>query len=105
MNELFWESDLVLGSFAVGREHLDTIAIEAMACGRPVVHSVPKKFFEACPLEELQDPAGTAEIISRLLSSQNEKNVRVDAQLQYVNSTHSAPVLVQKLTGIYSTLK
>ena len=105
MNELFWESDLVLGSFAVGREHMDTIAIEAMACGRPVVHSVPKKFFSSCPLEELHDPAATAEIISRLLSSRNEKKARVDAQLQYVNATHSAPVLVQKLTEIYSTLR
>ena len=73
MNELFWESDLVLGSFAVGREHLDTVAIEAMACGRPVVHSVSNKVFPTCPLEELKDPASTAEIISKLLSSPKEK--------------------------------
>ena len=105
MNELFWESDLVLGSFAAGREHLDTVAIEAMACGRPVVHSVPKKFFASCPLEELQDPADTAEIISRLLSKPDEKQNRIDQQLTYVNTTHSAPVLVQKLAEIYSTFR
>jgi glycosyltransferase involved in cell wall biosynthesis len=105
MNELFWESDLVLGSFATGREHLDTIAIEAMACGRPVVHSVPKKFFASCPLEELQDPAAAAETISRLLSNPNEKKNRIDEQLRYVNTTHSAFVLVQKLIEIYSTLR
>ena len=105
MNELFWESDLVLGSFATGREHLDTVAIEAMACGRPVVHSVPKKSFASCPLEELQDPPATAEIISRLLSNPNEKKNRIDQQLSYVNTTHSAPVLVQKLTEIYSILR
>jgi glycosyltransferase involved in cell wall biosynthesis len=105
MNELFWESDLVLGSFATGREHLDTIAIEAMACGRPVVHSVSNKFFPSIPLEELQDPASTAEIISRLLSNQNQKENRIKEQVNYVNATHAAPVLVQKLLKIYATLK
>ena len=105
MNGLFWESDLVLGSFATGREHLDTVAIEAMACGRPVVHSVPKKFFASCPLEELQDPASASEVISRLLNDQNEKKNRINEQLNYVNPNHSAPVLVQKLIEIYSTLK
>ena len=105
MNELFWESDLVLGSFATGREHLDTVAIEAMACGRPVVHSVPKRFFAACPLEELQDCATVTEVISRLLSNPNEKKRRIDEQLNYVNASHSAPILVQKLMEIYSILR
>jgi glycosyltransferase involved in cell wall biosynthesis len=104
MNELFWESDLVLGSFSAGREHLDTVAIEAMACGRPVVHSVSNKFFPSIPLEELQDPAATAEIIQRLLSNQNEKENRVKDQLNYVDAAHSAPVLVHKLLKIYSTI-
>ena len=104
MNALFWESDLVLGSFATGREHLDTVAIEAMASGRPIVHSVSNKFFPSIPLEELENPAATAEIISKLLSSQNEKENRIKQQLNYVNSTHSAPILVQKLLKIYSTL-
>jgi glycosyltransferase involved in cell wall biosynthesis len=104
MNELFWESDLVLGSFGVGRQHLDTVAIEAMACGRPVVHSVPKEFFPTCPLEELKDPSVTAEIISRLLSNPKEKENRIEQQLNYVNATHAAPLLVEKLLKIYSTL-
>ena len=58
MNELFWESDLVLGSFAVGREHLDTIAIEAMACGRPVVHSVSKEVLSFMPIGRATRPRG-----------------------------------------------
>jgi glycosyltransferase involved in cell wall biosynthesis len=104
MNELFWESDLVLGSFGVGRQHLDTVAIEAMACGRPVVHSVQKEFFPTCPLEELKDPSATSEIISRLLSNTAEKENRIEQQLNYVNTTHAAPVLVEKLLKIYSAL-
>jgi len=55
-------------------------------------------------LEELKDPTATAEIIQRLLSNQNEKENRIKEQLNYVNATHSAPVLVQKLLKIYSTL-
>jgi len=105
MSALFWESDLVLGSFAAERQHLDTVAIEAMASGRPVVHSVQKQFFPSCPLEELKDPIATAEIISKLLSNQNEKETRIEKQLNFVNTTHSAPVLVQKLLKIYSTLR
>ena len=104
MNELFWESDLVLGSFASGREHLDTVAIEAMACGRPVVHSIPKKFFSSCPLEELKDPDTASEIISRLLNNLKDRENRVEEQLNYVNSIHSAPLLVENLLKIYSTL-
>ena len=104
MNELYWESDLVLGSFASGREHLDTIAIEAMACGRPLVQSVPKKFFASSPLEELENPRTTAEIIFKLLSDQKEKKKRVEEQLNYVNTVHAAPILVQKLLEIYSKL-
>ena len=52
INELYWESDLVLGSFGIGQ--LETVAIEAMACGRPVVHSISKKHFRTCPLEQIE---------------------------------------------------
>jgi glycosyltransferase involved in cell wall biosynthesis len=102
ISELYWESDLVLGSFSIGQ--LDTVAIEAMACGRPVVHSVSRKFFENCPLEELENVEATAEIIQRMLVDKKEREQRVKSQLDYVNSTHSAPLLAERLFGIYSEL-
>ena len=102
MAELYWESDLVLGSFAVGQ--LDTVAIEGMACGRPVVHSISKKYFPSCPLEELRSIEETAEIISKLLDDRRERDARVREQLSYVNSTHPAPLLAKRLMEIYSTL-
>jgi glycosyltransferase involved in cell wall biosynthesis len=102
MRELYWESDLVLGSFSIGQ--LDTVAIEAMACGRPVVHSVSRKFFEKCPLEELKSVDDAAEMIQRLLVDKNERDRRVKNQLDYVNSTHSAPLLAERLLGIYTEL-
>ena len=100
MNELYWESDLVLGSFSIGQ--LDTVAIEAMACGRPVVHSVSRKFFKNCPLEELENVDKTTEIIQRLLVDRKERKQRIKSQLDYVNSTHSAPLLAERLLGIYT---
>jgi glycosyltransferase involved in cell wall biosynthesis len=100
ISELYWESDLVLGSFSIGQ--LDTIAIEAMACGRPVVHSVSRKFFDECPLEELVNVDQTAEIIQSLLDSKKERQQRVKSQLDYVNTSHSAPFLAERLLEIYT---
>jgi glycosyltransferase involved in cell wall biosynthesis len=100
MSELYWESDLVLGSYSIGQ--LDTIAIEAMACGRPVVHSVSRKFFDECPLEELISVDETTEIIQRLIGDKKERAQRVKSQLGYVNTTHSAPLLAERLLEIYT---
>jgi glycosyltransferase involved in cell wall biosynthesis len=102
MNELFWDSDLVLGSFGVGQ--LDTVAIEGMACGRPVVHSILKKFFPTCPLEDVGTVDVAAEIISKLLTDEGGIANRVQSQLDFVNSTHSAPILAKRLLTIYSEL-
>jgi glycosyltransferase involved in cell wall biosynthesis len=102
MNELYRESDLVLGSFSIGQ--LDTVAIEAMACGRPVVHSVAKKFFKTCPLEELESIDDAAEIIQKLLVNRKAREQRIKTQLAYINSTHAAPLLADRLFGIYTEL-
>lgn len=102
MNDLYWESDLVLGSFGVGQ--LDTVAIEAMACGRPLVHSVSKEFFPDCPLEQLGTVDDAANLISLLLTDEHDVEKRVKAQSDYVNSKHSAPLLSQKLMRIYTGL-
>jgi glycosyltransferase involved in cell wall biosynthesis len=102
MNELYWESDLVLGSFGVGQ--LDTVAIEAMACGRPLVHSVYEEFFPDCPLEQLGSVEDAANLISALLTEEDKVKNRVRTQLDYVNSRHSARVLSEKLMNIYTGL-
>ena len=102
MNELYWDSDLVLGSFGVGQ--LDTVAIEAMACGRPVVHSVYKEFFPGCPLEQIESVEDSANLISVLLTEEDKVQKRVATQLDYVNTRHSAPLLSEKLIKIYTDL-
>lgn len=102
INELYWDSDLVLGSFGVGQ--IDTVAIEAMACGRPLVHSIFKEYFPLCPLEKLETIEETSELVARLLTDKNEIENRVHKQLDYVNTVHSATALAERLIQIYSDL-
>lgn len=102
MNKLYWEADLVLGSFGVGQ--LDTVAIEAMACGRPVVHHILKKFYQkSCPLEEFANIEQVVDIVSRLLTEREEIEKRVRMQLRYVESNHSARILAEMLAKIYKS--
>jgi len=100
MNTLYWESDLVLGSFGVGQ--LDTVAIEAMACGRPVVHRILKNFYpESCPLGEVANIEQVTTIVGRLLTDRKEAEGSVKRQLEYVEINHSAQILAEKLAKIY----
>lgn len=99
MNVLYWESDLVLGSFGVGQ--LDTVAIEAMACGRPVVHSIRKNYFHSCPLKDYQHIEDMKEDIETLLDRDNAVK-QVKQQLNFVRKFHSAEVLAKRLSRLYT---
>ena len=103
INELYWGSDLVLGSFGVGQ--LDTVAIEAMACGRPVAHHITREFYpESCPLEEFAGVEHCIEVICKLLTERKEVKKRVSRQLRYVEVNHSAQMLAKKLAKVYDEL-
>lgn len=102
MNRLYWGSDIVLGSFGVGQ--LGTVAIEAMACGRPLVHHIRKHFYPSCPLEEFKSVEEASGMIIKLLTDKKEAKRRVGMQLEYVNKTHQAPLLAGKLARIYEGL-
>ena len=102
INNLYWESDIVLGSFGIGQ--LDTVAIEAMACGRPLVHHIRKAFYPSCLLEEFSKAKYVVDLIERLLTSRKEAMKRVQKQLEYVKANHSSIVLAEKLAMIYEKL-
>jgi glycosyltransferase involved in cell wall biosynthesis len=99
MNELYWKSDVVLGSFGIGQ--LDTVTIEAMACGRPVVHSVKDKYFSSCPLKSYENVETAEEDIRMLLGRRNAVK-QVKKQLDYVCRFHSGEVLARRLARLYS---
>lgn len=100
MNELFWSADLVLGSFGVGQ--LDTVAIEAMACGRLVVHHLLQRFYPQCSLQEIDSVEECSSLIEKFLTDEKAVRKQVEAQLSYVRSTHMAPILAERLDKIYT---
>jgi len=102
MNRLYWDADLVMGSFGVGQ--LDTVAIEAMACGRPVVHHILKDYFPQCPLEEFYSVEEVTEKISELLVDRKKAEDRYKKQLDYVSNFHMAPKLALRLAKMYSKM-
>uniref|UniRef100_A0A7V4CPF4 Glycosyltransferase n=1 Tax=Fervidobacterium pennivorans TaxID=93466 RepID=A0A7V4CPF4_FERPE len=102
MNKLYWDADLILGSFGVGQ--LDTVAVEAMACGRPVIHHILKKYFPTCPLQELDSIDHVAELINTLLTDHKRMEELRSKQLQYVSTYHNAINLSNKLVQIYDCL-
>jgi len=102
MNRLYWDADLVLGSFGVGQ--LDTIAIEAMACGRPIVHHILKTYFPQCPLDEFRGIKDVTERISELLVDEGKAKERCKRQLEYVSNFHAANKLAKKLMKIYGEM-
>jgi glycosyltransferase involved in cell wall biosynthesis len=102
MNKLYWDADLVLGSFGVGQ--LDTVAIEAMACGRPIVHHILKTYFPQCPLDEFRGIEDVTERISELLVDEGKAKERCKRQLEYVSNFHAANKLAKKLMKIYGEM-
>lgn len=102
MNELYWDSDLVLGSYGIGQ--LDTVAIEAMACGRPVIHHINKKFYKDCPLEEINSIDECITLIEKFLIDEKSIKKRIEEQAEYVKTFHAAPILVKRLLNIYEEL-
>jgi len=103
MNELYWESDLVLGSYGMGQ--LDMVAIEAMACGRPVIHHITKKYYPDCPLEEFSSTEDVKEIIEKTLLSRKEAERRVKLQLEYVEKNHNPYKIAKLVRDIYYSLE
>jgi len=95
-------SDLVLGNFGVGQ--LDTAVIEAMACGRPVVHHLASGFFSDVPLGSYGSVEQFADTIEALLADRKKTELQVQRQLDYVK-IHYADHAVKRLCEIYEEVK
>lgn len=95
-------ADIVLGNFGVGQ--LDTTVIEAMACGRPVVHHLASGFYPNVPLGSYQSVGEFADDIERLLLERKAAEQQVQRQLDYVK-IHNADHSVKRLMEIYGQVQ
>jgi len=98
MANLYWTADLILGNFGVGQ--LDTTVVEAMACGRPVVHHLAPGFFPEVPLRSYGTVEEFAEDIEAFLLDREKAEHQVQRQLDYVK-VHHADRAAKRLVEIY----
>jgi glycosyltransferase involved in cell wall biosynthesis len=98
MADLYLAADVVLGNFGVGQ--LDTTVIEAMACGRPVVHHLAEGFFPDVPLGSYYTVSEFADRIQMLLTDRKMAEQQVQRQLDYVK-IHLASHAIKRLVEIY----
>jgi glycosyltransferase involved in cell wall biosynthesis len=98
MADLYLAADVILGNFGVGQ--LDTTVIEAMACGRPVVHHLAEGFFPDVPLGSYHTITEFADRIQMLLTDRKMAEQQVQRQLDYVK-IHRADHATKRLLEIY----
>jgi glycosyltransferase involved in cell wall biosynthesis len=98
MANLYWTADLILGNFGVGQ--LDTTVVEAMACGRPVVHHLAPSFFPEVPLRSYGTVEEFADDIEAFLLDRERAEHQVQRQLDYVK-VHHADRAAKRLVEVY----
>ena len=98
MASYYRAADVVLGNFGVGQ--LDTTVIEAMACGRPVVHHLAPGFFPEVPLKTYDTIEKFSDDIQLFLSDRKRAEEQVQRQLDYVK-IHYADHAVKRLVEVY----
>jgi glycosyltransferase involved in cell wall biosynthesis len=100
LNEYYWNADVVLDQFKCGV--LGLVALEAIACGRPVVTYVSSKYPEYCDLP-LKDVDTSEEIIAAIRST-NDLTELWRTQYTYFKENHNTHLVVEKMLRIYKEL-
>ncbi len=100
MNEYYWNSDMVFDQFLVGCPGMT--ALEAIACGRPVVTYVSSVYPEHAtfPLKDVNTPKAIIEAVNEIDASDDV----LKKQRQYVAVTHQKDTVLKKLLNIYNSL-
>ena len=98
MREYYWKVDIVLGSFGAGS--LGMVALEAIACGRPVITYVSSRYpeYDAFPLKDVN----TADKIVDAIKDASHKLWK--AEYRYLKKYHSPEMIAQRIGEIYFEL-
>lgn len=95
LNEYYWSADIVMDQFRSGV--FGMIALEAIACGRPVVTYISSKYqeYRDFPLKDVCVEGEVANAVSRA-------DVRLwQREYAYLEKNHKPEIVVQKLLHMY----
>ncbi len=100
MPEYYWSADTIVASIGVGGT-LGMVALEAIACGRPVITHVSSQFpeYEEFPFCDI---FSTEKIAEAILSSRNEKVWK--KEYEYYKRYHAPEKIMRKFMEIYNDL-
>jgi len=98
--EYYWSADTVVASIGIGGT-LGMVAIEAIACGRPVVTRVSSEFseYKEFPLLDISTPE---EIADAILSSKDENLWK--KEYEYSKTYHDSEKITKRFMKIYNDL-
>ncbi|MCD6381082.1 MAG: glycosyltransferase, partial [Candidatus Odinarchaeota archaeon] len=101
IHELITKNDLIIGAW--GKGNLDTVAIEGMACGVPVIQHILADYYPGCPMNEYHQHEEVVEDIKRMFN--RKKRVKLARmQLKYVKENHNPFKLLSRLYKLYMKL-
>jgi len=98
IREYYWNADVVLGSFGAGA--LGMVALEAIACGRPVITYVSSRYpeYHDFPLRDVN----TADKILEAIEKTSHKLWK--AEYGYLKKYHSPEKAVKRIYELYFEL-
>jgi glycosyltransferase involved in cell wall biosynthesis len=98
MPRYYWDTDVVIASIGIGGT-LGMVALEAIACGRPVVAHVSSDFSEYKGFP-LLDVSTSEDIVDAILSLEDEDVWK--KQYAYLKSNHNPERVTKRLLQIYN---
>jgi len=100
MPKYYWNADVVVASIGVGGT-LGMVALEAIACGRPVITRVSSEFPEY-NMFPLLDVSTSDEIADAILSSKDEDLWK--KEYEYFRLCHNPKKVIKRIIEIYREL-
>jgi glycosyltransferase involved in cell wall biosynthesis len=100
MPNYYWNADIVIASIGIGGT-LGVTALEAIACGRPVIANVSSEFsaYDTFPIHDISTP----ERISNSILSFNETDLW-RKEYKYFESYHNPQKIAERFVAIYEQL-
>ena len=98
INEYYWSADIVIGSIGAGV--LGMVALEAIACGRPVITYISSKYpeYKDFPLKDVNS-------IEKIVKAIKDVDVKLwRKQYAYLEKNHKPDAIINKLLQIYTEI-